>query len=198
MTSNQASPNPLTLFDQPSMLSLENLRNLRLDITPSRLPSKDLVGSLRLTTGVQTPTHSLKAGLINRCVLAQSLLLRLLQVTQSNGLSTDLPGNIAPDVLATLGQNVAFGAPEFGVGVACHGGFDEQDVDVRQIGNVDVVPASLAGPDDGDVLFGEDELGEFVDLAASAGDGTSSVACKTYQLLQSISVYSADITHRRS
>lgn len=141
------------------MLGLENLRNLRLDTTPSRLPSKNLIGSLRLTTGVQAPAHSFKAGLIDSRILAQCLLLRLLQVAQSNGLRTDLPGNIAPDVLTTLGQNVAFGAPEFGVGVACHGGFDELDVDVRQVGDVDVVPASLAGPDDGDVLFGENELG---------------------------------------
>jgi hypothetical protein len=41
---------------------------------------------------------------------------------------------------------------------------------------VDVVPTSLAGADDGDVLAGEDELGELVDLAASGVDGAASVS----------------------
>jgi hypothetical protein len=80
-------------------------------------------------------------------------------------------------VLATLGQSVALGAPELGVGVACHRGFDEQHVDVGQVGDVDVVPAGLAGADDGDVLAGQDELGELVDLAAASVDGASSVSC---------------------
>jgi hypothetical protein len=79
-------------------------------------------------------------------------------------------------VLAALGQGVALGAPELGVGVARDGGFDEQHVDVGQVGDVDVVPAGLAGADDGDVLAGEDELGELVDLAASGVDGAASVA----------------------
>jgi hypothetical protein len=55
-------------------------------------------------------------------------------------------------VLAALGESVAFGAPELSVGVACYCGFDEQNVDVSQVGDVDVVPAGFAGADDGDVL----------------------------------------------
>lgn len=79
-------------------------------------------------------------------------------------------------MLAALGQSVAFGAPELGVGVACYCGFDEQHVDVRQVGDVDVVPAGLSGADDGDVLARQDEFGELVDLAAACVDWASSVS----------------------
>jgi hypothetical protein len=41
---------------------------------------------------------------------------------------------------------------------------------------VDVVPASFAWADDGDVLAGEDQFGEFVDLAAAGVEGAAAVA----------------------
>jgi hypothetical protein len=60
-------------------------------------------------------------------------------------------------VLATLGECVAFGAPELGVvgTISGYGGFDEQDVSVGEIGDVDVVPARFARADDGDILAGQ-------------------------------------------
>ena len=42
---------------------------------------------------------------------------------------------------------------------------------------MDVVPAGFAWADDGDVLAGEDEFGELVDLAATRVDGTAAIAC---------------------
>lgn len=80
-------------------------------------------------------------------------------------------------MLATLGQSVAFGAPELGVGVTCYCGFDEQDIDFGEVSDVDGVPARFAGADDGGVLACEDEFGELVDLAAALVDGASAVAC---------------------
>jgi len=79
-------------------------------------------------------------------------------------------------VLAALGECVAFGAPELGVGVFGDSGFDEQDVNVGEVGDVNVVPAGFAWADDGDVLTGQDEFGELVDLAASCVDGAAAVA----------------------
>jgi hypothetical protein len=158
------------------VLRLQNLRHLLLNRAPRRLPPKNLARPLRLTPRVQPPANSLKPSLVKSSVLLQSLLLRVLQVTELDSLLADFPREIAPDVLAALGQSVALGAPELGVGVACDGGFDEQHVDVGQVGDVDVVPAGLAGPDDGDVLAGEDELGELVDLAAAGVDGAAAVS----------------------
>ena len=81
-------------------------------------------------------------------------------------------------MLAALGESVALGAPELGVGgsLARDGGFDQQDVGVREVGDVDVVPASFAGADDGDVGAGEDQFGELVDLAAALVDWTTAVS----------------------
>lgn len=83
-------------------------------------------------------------------------------------------------MLAALGESVAFGAPEFGVGgaFAGHGGFDEQDVGVREVGDMDVVPASFARADDGDVLAREDQFGELVDLAAASVDWATAISLK--------------------
>jgi hypothetical protein len=119
---------------------------------PSRLPPKHLVSPLTLTTRVQPPANSLETRLLKRRILRQRLLLRLLQVPQLHSFLANSPREIAPDVLATLGESVAFGAPELGVGGFRNGGFDEQHVDVGQVGDVDVVPAGFAGADDGDVL----------------------------------------------
>ena len=76
-------------------------------------------------------------------------------------------------MLATLGERVPFGAPELGIAasLAGYGGFDEQDVGVGEVGDVDVVPAGFAWADDGDVLAGEDQFGELVDLAAAGVEG---------------------------
>jgi hypothetical protein len=41
---------------------------------------------------------------------------------------------------------------------------------------VDVVPAGFAWADDGDILAGEDQFGELIDLAAAGVDGTTTVA----------------------
>jgi len=81
-------------------------------------------------------------------------------------------------VLAALGERVAFGAPELRVGgsLARDGGFDQQDVGVREVGDVDVVPARFARADDGDVGAGEDQFGELVDLAAALVDWAAAVA----------------------
>ena len=79
-------------------------------------------------------------------------------------------------MLAALSECVAFGAPELGVGVFGNGGFDEQDVNVGEVGDVDVVPASFAWADDGDILAGKDEFGELVDLAAALVDGAAAGA----------------------
>ena len=83
-------------------------------------------------------------------------------------------------MLAALRERVAFGAPELGVGAAGsgNGGFDEQDVGVGEVGDVDVVPAGFAWADDGDVLAGEDQFGEFVDLAAAGVEGAAAVALR--------------------
>lgn len=158
------------------MLCLENLGNLLLDRAPGRLPSEHLVRPLGLATRVQTPADSLETGLVDRGILAQSLLLWVLEVAELDGLCAHLPGNIAPHVLAALCQDVTFSAPKLGVSVACHRGFDQEYVGVREIRNVDVVPAGLARTDDGNILLGQDELGQFVYLAATAGDGATSVA----------------------
>lgn len=48
---------------------------------------------------------------------------------------------------------------------------------------MDVVPAGFAWADDGDVLAGEDQFGEFVDLAAAGVDGTTAVAFEIYMLV---------------
>ena len=81
-------------------------------------------------------------------------------------------------MLAALGERVAFGASELGVGgaVSGHGGFNEQDVSVGEIGDVDVVPAGFAGADDGNVVASEDQFREFVDLAAALVDWAAAVA----------------------
>lgn len=158
------------------MLRFENLGHFLFNRAPRRLPPKDLIRPLSLTTRVQSPADSLETSLIKSSILLQSLLLRVLQVAEIDGLLTNFSRQIAPDVLAALGENVALGAPELGVGVACHGGFDQQDVGVGQVRDVDAVPAGFARADDGDVLSGQDQLGQLVDLATSLVDGASSVA----------------------
>jgi hypothetical protein len=112
------------LLLRSSVLCLENLRHFILNRPPRWLPSKHLTRPLRLTTRVQTPTNSLKARLIQRSFLRKSLLLRRLQVPKLHRFLPDSARKVAPNVLATLGESVAFGAPELSVGVACYSSFD--------------------------------------------------------------------------
>ena len=100
-------------------------------------------------------------------------------------------------MLAALGQDVALGTPELGVGVACHSGFDEQNVDIGQVGDVNVVPTGFAGADDRDVLSREDELCQLVDLATSLVDGAPSVSLGD-ELDYGNVIYRTLGTHRRS
>jgi hypothetical protein len=141
-----------TLYLQPRVLLLENLRHFLLNRRPRRLPPKNLARSLTLTPRVPSPANSLKAGLLNRRVLLKRLLLGILQIPELNGLLADSSGKVAPDVLAAVGENVAFGTPELCVGVSCDCCFDEKDEEIGQVIHVDVVPAGFAGADDGDVL----------------------------------------------
>jgi hypothetical protein len=160
------------------MLRLENLLHLILNRAPRRFPPKRLARPLSLTTRVQSPTNSFKSSLLERLLLLQRLLLGILQIPQLHSFLAHKSRKISPDVLATLCERVAFGAPELGVGAAGagYGGFDEQDVGVGEVSDVDVVPARLARADDGDVLASEDQFGELVDLAAALVNWAASVA----------------------
>ena len=161
------------------MLRLENLLHIILNTPPRSLPPKRPARPLRLAPRIQSPTNRLEPSLLKRLLLAQRLLLQLpLHIPQLHRFLANKSGKLAPDVLAALGERVASGAPELGVGAARprDGGFDEQHVGVGEVGDVDVVPARFARADDRDVLAGEDQFGQLVDLAAALVDWTTAVA----------------------
>ena len=54
-------------------------------------------------------------------------------------------------MLPVFDEVVPLVVPQLGIGLARHGRLSEQNEDLRQIGNVNVIPARLALADDGDV-----------------------------------------------
>jgi hypothetical protein len=79
-------------------------------------------------------------------------------------------------MLAVLDEVIAISIPELGRGVFVDGSFGQEDEELSKVGHMDIIPARITLADYGNVLRGEDEVGEFVGLAASGMGGTSSTS----------------------
>ena len=115
---------------------------------------------------------------MKRFLFTQGLLFRILwNISQIRGFAPHDTGKILPVELPALDEVVALRAPELGIELLRHRGFNKQLEDICQIGYVDLVPARFACTDDRDEFLGEDYLGEFVCLSAADIVGSPPLAC---------------------
>lgn len=103
------------------------------------------------------PAFGLESSLLNRFLPPQLLLFRLLlQILEAVSFIPDSGGEIAPNMLAILGEVVTLRSPELRALLLGNSCFDEEQEYVRKVRNMNVVPAGFTRANDGDVGGGED------------------------------------------